>query len=65
MKVVITGASGNVLERPCSATWRSPPPTGPSWVCALRRPPSPGEPAYDRVSWVRCETSPTRRPRRS
>ena len=53
MKVVITGASGNVgtaLLRHLAAA-------APEWsiVGLCRRPPSPGEPAYDRVSWVRCD----------
>jgi len=53
MKVVITGASGNVG----TALLRHLAVAAPDWslVGLCRRPPSPGEPAYDRVSWVRCD----------
>lgn len=53
MRVVITGASGNVG----TALLRHLAVAAPDWslVGLCRRPPSPGEPAYDRVSWLRCD----------
>ena len=53
MRIVITGASGNVG----TALLRHLAVAAPDWslVGLCRRPPSPGEPAYDRVSWVRCD----------
>lgn len=55
MRVVLTGASGNVgtaLLRRLAAE-------RPDWsvVGMCRRPPAGGEPAYDRVEWVRADLS--------
>ncbi len=53
MKVAITGASGNVG----TALLRHLAVAAPDWelLGLCRRPPRAGEPAYDRVSWARCD----------
>jgi len=53
MKVVITGASGNVG----TALLRHLAVASPDWslVGLCRRPPPPADPAYARVSWIRCD----------
>ena len=53
MRVAITGASGNVG----TALLRHLAVAAPDWsvVGLCRRPPTGGELAYDRVSWVRCD----------
>jgi nucleoside-diphosphate-sugar epimerase len=53
MRVAITGASGNVG----TALLRHLAVAAPDWsvVGLCRRPPVGGEPAYDRVTWVRCD----------
>jgi UDP-glucose 4-epimerase len=53
VKAVITGASGNVG----TALLRHLAVAAPDWslVGLCRRPPAAGEPAYDRVAWVRCD----------
>ena len=53
MRLAITGASGNVG----TALLRHLAVAAPDWsiVGLCRRPPNPGEPAYDRVTWVCCD----------